>query len=592
MKKIIIVFILLLLIPLVSAKQASMKLLAVKETNKGYEGSPADLYLETKDGSGRVFLDTFPLTKLDTQISTRFAKEIACNYVNADCSRFDFIYTIKADSSIIGGPSAGAAIAALTISVLRNLEINEEVTVSGTINSGGLIGPVGELKAKVDAGSEAGIKKILVPKGTALVKEDNKSIKNGNLTKAKENLTINLIEYGKEKGIEVKEISTIDDVVYELTGTRLREIRGELIVDKEYNKTMKDLAVMLCNRSSMFYDKIGDIKLGNETGLNITKEDAVNLSIKGKDSFDKGLFYSAASYCFGSNVKFNYVHLMSRDLSKKQMLDQIYLMKSKLNNFSSFIEKKEIMTITDLESYMVTKERLTEAKEFLDKSWYALNDSKKSLSNLAYATERIFSAYSWAYFFDHRGKEFNFNKEILRDSCLRKIAEAEERFQYLLLQFPFRLEETRKELDYAYDDLENKDYELCLFKASKAKASVDILLNLMGVEEENVDELVKQKLDIAEKVIIRDIQKEIFPVLGYSYYEYSGELIDSDKYSALLYSEYALELSNLEMYFKQKDNMLLFNINKKDVLLVLISISVGVLLGFFVFRKKAVRKRK
>jgi uncharacterized protein len=592
MKKIILIFILLLFIPVVSAKQASMKLLAVRETSKGYEGSPADLYLEIKQGSGRVFLDTFPLTKLDTQISTRFAKEIACGYINADCDRFDFIYTIKAGSTIIGGPSAGAAITALTIALLKGFEINKGVTVSGTINSGGLIGPVGELKAKIDAGSKAGIKKILVPLGSVVEKEINNSIKKGNLTKndnltkAKNNLTIDLIEYGKEKGVEIKEVLTINDVVYELTGVRLREIKGELIGDEDYKSTMRELAVMLCNRSSMFYDKVKDIEFDNKTGLDMTKENAINLSIRGKDAFDKKLFYSSASYCFGSNVKFNYIYLMSLNLSQKQILDKIYLMKNKLNNFSSFIKNKEILTITDLESYMVVKERLTEAKEFLDKSWFTLNESKSALSNLAYATERIFSAYSWAYFFDHRGKKFKFNNEILRNSCLKKIAEVEERYQYLILQFPFRLEETRKELNYAYSDLENKDYELCLFKASKAKASVDILLNLMGIEEKNVIELVKQKLNITKKVIIRDIQKDIFPVLGYSYYEYSNELKDSDKYSALLYSEYALELSNLDMYFKERDNLLLFNINKKDVLLILIWISVGILIGVLATRRK------
>jgi len=118
MNKILILIIVVLLIPLVSAKQGHMKLLAVKETSDGYEGAPADLYLEIKPGTGRVFLETFPLFKIDTQISTRFAKEIACDYLSVDCDNYDFIYTITADSIIIGGPSAGASIATLTIAIL------------------------------------------------------------------------------------------------------------------------------------------------------------------------------------------------------------------------------------------------------------------------------------------------------------------------------------------------------------------------------------------------------------------------------------------------------------------------------------------
>src|SRR3989339_1643051 len=115
--------VLIVLLPAVNAKEGHMKLLAVTETDNGYKGGIADLYLEIKPGSGRVFLETFPLTKIDTQISTRFAKEIACDFADIDCSRYDFFYTITADSSIIGGPSAGAAISALTFSLIKGVKL-------------------------------------------------------------------------------------------------------------------------------------------------------------------------------------------------------------------------------------------------------------------------------------------------------------------------------------------------------------------------------------------------------------------------------------------------------------------------------------
>ena len=72
----IISLMLILLLPFASAKQGSIKLLAVKETPAGYIGSKADLYLETRPGEGRVFLDTRPLTKLDTQISQDLQKRL------------------------------------------------------------------------------------------------------------------------------------------------------------------------------------------------------------------------------------------------------------------------------------------------------------------------------------------------------------------------------------------------------------------------------------------------------------------------------------------------------------------------------------
>ncbi len=57
-KALYIAFLLFLLaLPLGFAKEGSMKLLAVKESNGGFNGSIADLHLEIKDGSGRVFFD-------------------------------------------------------------------------------------------------------------------------------------------------------------------------------------------------------------------------------------------------------------------------------------------------------------------------------------------------------------------------------------------------------------------------------------------------------------------------------------------------------------------------------------------------------
>jgi len=120
-KKIIISIILLLTLIFTTAlvqaqpKSYHLKLLAVQETPTGYEGSDADLYLELKQGTGNVFLNTFPITKMDTQISTRFAKELACKHYSLNCDQYDFLYTIRAQSNIIGGPSAGAAIAAITV---------------------------------------------------------------------------------------------------------------------------------------------------------------------------------------------------------------------------------------------------------------------------------------------------------------------------------------------------------------------------------------------------------------------------------------------------------------------------------------------
>ena len=575
MKKTILIL-MLLIVPSVSALQGSMKLLAAYQTENGtYEGVPADLYLEIKKGAGRVFLDTYPLTKMDTQISTRFSKEIACSYLNINCDNYDFFYTIKADSIIIGGPSAGSAITLLTVSLLKNYKLKEDTAITGTINSGAIIGSVGSINAKIDSAKKAGIKKVLIPKGERFLKEDNK--------------TVDLQKYASEFNIELKEVADLDEALQEFTGKQIIKENKTLSINPEYKKTMRYLAERLCNRSIFLKTKIEYKKLDKKVNNSIN--DALNLTEKGKKAFKSKRYYSSASYCFGANVKYSYAILYMENLSFEQKNKEIYSVKDKIKEFSEKIDSKEILTITDLESYSVVKERLKEADDYLNKAWLNVNSTKKTIFNLAYGKERLYSAYSWAFFFDNRGKRFDFKNDIIKDSCIKKISEAEERYQYLNILNPTILEDVRKEINFAKEDLRNKNYELCLFKASKAKASADAVLSIMGVDDERVNEILAQKLDTVKNIIAKQISNNVFPIVGYSYYEYANTLKDDDKYSALLFSEYALELSNLDMYFKEKKKIYIFNINYKLVYVFLTGLVTGILVSFILIKPKR-KKRK
>ena len=573
--KVVFLLVFLFLIPVCFSSVGHMPLLAVSQIEDGYKGSPADLYLEIKSGTGRVFIETYPLTKLDTQISTRFAKEIACKYADVNCNKYDFFYTIRAESSIIGGPSAGSAISALTITMLSNLNLNKGITITGTINSGGIIGPVGGIKEKIDAASEIEIKKVLIPAGTRFSKEDD-------------NKTIDLVEYGNKKNIIVVEVSDLDDVLYEFTGKK-KEIRNEsLEISDEYLSIMKILAERLCNKSYALKEEFEKLKAG-ELDKNIIKieENAKNLTEKGETAFNKNTFYSAASFCFGANTKYKQLIFLMQDMKKKDIADKIKLTQNEIKNFDLGLPFK-YETITDLQTYAIVKERLIEAEYYLELSEEHLGkgEMNESISSLAYAIERFYSAKAWSEFFNNKGKKFDFNKEVLRNSCMTKIFEAEERYQYVILFFPDALADTKKEIDLAYSDMENEDYDLCLFKASKAKAESDIVLSTLGVEEEHVDSLLNKKLEIVGRNIVETSKKGLFPIIGYSYYEYAKSLKDSDKYSALLYAEYALELSNLDIYFDNNKKTFMPYIDKRFFSALILGILIGLLLGLLFFRRK------
>ncbi|MDD5087029.1 MAG: hypothetical protein PHV16_04725 [Candidatus Nanoarchaeia archaeon] len=560
--------------PLCNAKTGHMPLLAVSQTKDGYVGSNADLYLEIKPGNGRVFIDTFPLTQLDTQISTRFAKSIACNYAEVDCDYYDFFYTIRADSSIIGGPSAGSAVAALTISMLENIKIDESTAITGTINSGGIVGPVSGLKEKIEAASKADLKKVLIPSGTRFQKQENESY--------------DLVEYGKEISIEVIEVSDIDDILYEIAGIKKQKTNETPETSEEYSRIMMSLGEMLCSKSQQLkyeYESMKKDDLDEE--INKIQQNAFNLSEKGKTAFDEEKYYSAASFCFGANTQYRYLVLLMQDLNKSEIAEIIESTRQEIGIFDSKIPFK-YETITDLQTYAVVKERLIEAEDYLDISEENLGKGKKdeSINSLAYAIERLYSAEAWSEFFNNKGESFDFSKDVLRESCQTKIMEAEERYQYVKMFFPKEIEGTRKLIDLAYEDMENSDYELCLFKASKAKAESDIILSTLGMDEEQIPDLIEKKLEIVGRKIVETSNKGLFPIVGYSYYEYAKTLKDDDKYSALLYSEYALELSNLEIYFEKSKKPGAVYFDSELIYVFILGVSIGLFLGLLLFRKK------
>ncbi len=555
MKKIFAVMIMLLLLPIVFANSGSMKLMAVTNPEENPTGSMADMYLEIKEGTGRVFIDSFPLSKLDTQISTRFAKEVACNFLQADCSRFDFFYTIRSDSALVGGPSAGAATTVLTISVLENLPLDEKASITGTINTGGIIGPVGSIIEKTEAAARSGITKVLIPKFSDV------------------NQT-NITEVEQQYGIDIIEVSHISDAVYEFTGKDY-SVYEDVNLSDSYVEIMKTISQDMCERAQELYQ---DVEKDNRTS---------ELVQNGENAMEKQEHYSAASYCFGALLRIRQDKLLNENLDNKKIKQKITETLSRAQEFENATDKKELDTLTDLETYMAVSERIAEAKERLADSLYEIsqNNTNASILNLAYAIERLNSARSWSVFFDTPGKKYNLDKEAIEESCLKKVSEVEERIQYLDLYYPAGTAEARQSVQKSYALYNNNEPELCLYTASISKAKIDLILNSISLDPEDIDEVIEDRLNIVKSLIAKQTQRGMFPIVAYSYYEYANSLKDTDQYSALLYLEYALELGNLDIYFEQKQITL--PVLKLEYIPVFAAgILIGIIITLFLRRKK------
>ncbi|MBW2973115.1 hypothetical protein KY346_01845 [Candidatus Woesearchaeota archaeon] len=575
----VLLLVLFLLVPAataISEKQGSTKLLAVLKKDGKQFGTVATLDLDMQTGKNRVFLETFPLTQVSTQVSMRFAQQMACSALDADCSDYDFFYTIKSLPGVVGGPSAGAAAAVLTASLLLNKPIRKDASITGTINSGGIIGAVGGLKGKIKAASENGINLVLIPHGTRMLDEGNKNL----LKNATNNVTIDgnatkldLVEYGRNLSVNVSEVATLAEAIELLTGHKIKEPKDDFVLDPGYLKTMKEVSQELCKRN----DEI--IKQRKDMNTNFSEEEitSLNYTNMSKKAFDSGEYYSSASYCFRSSVVLKQNMFRYENLTDKDIVEKIDFLKNETSAFEKNINKTKIKTITGLQTMMAVTERINEAGNAVSK---ALENKEKTTDWLAYAEERLYSAKAWSKFFNGGNAKFELDEERLRLSCQSKINEVEERYNYLKIILPTLLKDIRKDIDDAYDALNNKQYVSCLYQAIKYKSEIDVLLGLIGVEEERVDDLLDLKLKIAKQALVKTQQKGIFPIISYSYYEYANSLKEMDQTSALLFSQYALEFANLDIYFppKKKFFSILKKIDKKILLMFVLGLFAGIIL--------------
>jgi Lon-like protease len=101
------------------------------------------------------------------------------------------------------GPSAGAAMAVGFIALFKGEHIQRGIALTGTVESGGQIGPVGSIPDKIRAAAREGYRTILVPRGQI---HDSRW---------------NLTELGFQLNVTVKEVDTIDEAYLLMTGQRI-----------------------------------------------------------------------------------------------------------------------------------------------------------------------------------------------------------------------------------------------------------------------------------------------------------------------------------------------------------------------------------
>lgn len=140
--------------------------------------------------------------------SAWMATAVASLTAQVDLFRYVPSFTVEGR---IDGPSAGGLLAAAVLACLTEAEIRPDATLTGTISPDGSIGPVGGLSQKIDAAAAAGLKLVLIPAG----QRTDTDLRTGE--------TVDAIERGRLKDIEVVEVEDVTEAYARLTGRRLRQ---------------------------------------------------------------------------------------------------------------------------------------------------------------------------------------------------------------------------------------------------------------------------------------------------------------------------------------------------------------------------------
>ncbi len=180
-------------------------------------GTMMNISVEIVPGQGRVLVHTTPLMGVVFQDAANTAVAVAEKRTMTSLADQDVIFSIEAGSEIpeVDGPSAGALMTVLAEAAIGKKVPDQRITLTGTIDEGGLVGAIGGVVEKAQAAKDAGKEIILLPEeNQQLVQLSTETRNAGGFSFTRQvPETVDAKEYLERTiGIKVEYVSDIEDL--------------------------------------------------------------------------------------------------------------------------------------------------------------------------------------------------------------------------------------------------------------------------------------------------------------------------------------------------------------------------------------------
>ncbi|AFK22884.1 S16 family serine protease [Pyrococcus sp. ST04] len=535
-----------------------LKAPAVSMTSTGeMVGVPTEFVITVAPGSGHVYVETWPLTEVDMQASARLAAEVAGRVLGINMDKYDVFIQVRADSPIIGGPSAGGTMTVGIIAALMGWKVRSDVMMTGMINPDGSIGPVGGILEKASAAHQAGAKIFLIPEGQRIqIVTETQKRQIGPITQiTTTERKVDVAKYAEERwGLKVIEVKDIYDAVYYFTGHRIErpKPKGHVIITTTFlEKDAKDDY----DSTMSYYEKIenklknSDVSYSTYSYLKSALDDAYKTLQNAKSALDSGKYYTAMSLDFQARIIIRHVDWYI-DVYEGKDIEEIFLeVKREINNVESYVSNLTIKGVTMLQAVAASETRIEDAKEYLKKAQaaYYKQDYWDAVSNAAYAYERAKTAELWAKLGERYARGQVISREAIKKAARNQLDNARLIVTYITSMFGQQnLQDLVDTLNKGEQYYEDGKYSAALFSAMEARIRGEVILDTIGIDNVTVlEDKLKMMKEEAKTAIGLAQEGGTVPLLSMAYYEFAesyeakGDV--QDIITAMVFYQYAKE---------------------------------------------------